>query len=152
MALADFVVVKIVGRCNLDAAGAKIRIDIVVANNGNIPVRQRQANGLADQVAIARVLRVNRDSSIAEHGFRSSGRDNQMTRAIAERIAEVPHVAGFFTVLHFEIGNGGVKLRVPVNQSLTAIDQSFIKQADKGSLHCTRQAFVHGEAFPRPVQ
>ena len=42
---------------------------------GNLAVHQRQPDCLAMQVAIARVLRVDRDRGIAQHGLRARGRD-----------------------------------------------------------------------------
>ena len=85
---------------------------------------------------------------VTKHGFRARCGYHQMARAIAERVAEVPHVASFFLVFDFKIGNRGVELWVPVDQTLAPIDQAFIKQADKGGLYGPGQAFVHGETFP----
>lgn len=70
VALAHFVVVEVVGRGDLDAAGAEFRVHIVVADDGDFPAGDGQLDGLADQVLIALVFRVDGDRRIAQHGFR----------------------------------------------------------------------------------
>ena len=47
VASAHFVVVKVVGRGNLDAAGTKLPVYVVVGNNGNGSAHQGQSNVLA---------------------------------------------------------------------------------------------------------
>ena len=52
VALADLVVVEVVRGRDLDAAGAEFGVDVVVGDDGNLAVRQRQcATCLADQAA-----------------------------------------------------------------------------------------------------
>ncbi len=152
VALADVVVIEVVRGRDLDAAGAEVGVDIVIADNRDLAVRQRQADHLADHVAVARVFRVYRHGGIAEHGFRARGGDHKMPGAVGQRVAEVPHVALFFLAFHFQIGNRGVQCRVPVDQALAAIDQAFFMQTDEGFLHGAGQLLVHRETFARPVQ
>ena len=151
MALAHFVVVEIVGRGNLHTAGAEVRVHVIVGDDGDITICQRQADGLADHVLVARVFRVHRHGSIAEHGFRAGSGDHQVPGTVGQGIAEVPHVALLFHVLHFQIGNGGVQGRVPVHQPFAAIDQAFFVQAHKNFAYRVGQALVHGEALAGPV-
>jgi len=76
--LADREVVEVVRRGDLDAAGAEGGVDVLVGNDRNVPVAQRQAHGLADQVPVALVVRVHRDGAVAEQGFRARGGDGEM--------------------------------------------------------------------------
>ena len=71
MALSHSVVVEIMSRCYLDAAGAKFQINVAVGNDRNLAIRQWQFDHLADQVLIAWVFRVHHHGRIAEHGFRT---------------------------------------------------------------------------------
>ena len=67
--LADFKVVEIVRRRDLDRAGAFFRIGVVVADDRNAPADQRQDRGLADQMLEALVVRMHGDRDVAEHGL-----------------------------------------------------------------------------------
>ncbi len=157
MTLADLVVVIVMGRGNLDATGTKFRIDIVIGNNRNLPVTQGQFHHFANQVFIAFIVRVYRQSGITEHGFRAGGGNYHMIFSISsfcalgKRITEIPEGAIFFFINNFQVGNRGMQFRVPVHQALAAIDQFFIVEADKHFGYSFGQPFIHGETFPGPV-
>ena len=82
MALPDLVIVKVMGRGDLDATGTKLGIDIVVGNNRDASACQRQFNKLTQQVLVAFVTGVDSNSGIAQHGFWSGGGDDKVTLAI----------------------------------------------------------------------
>ena len=151
VALAHFVVVEVMGRGDFHAAGTEVRVHVIVGDNRNIAVGQWQTHGLADQILIARVFRVHRHGGVTEHGFRAGGGHHQVPGPVGKRIAEVPHVALFFAVFHFQVGDRGVQGRVPVHQAFTAVDQALAVQAHEHFAHRVGQAVVHGEAFPGPV-
>lgn len=117
VAFADFVVVEIVRRGDLHAAGAFFHIGVFVADDADAAADQRQNDLFADQVFIARIFRVDRHAGIAQHGFRTGGGDHQVVfalggfRAVGQRVAQVPHGAFGFAVFHFQIGDGGAQLR-----------------------------------------
>ena len=48
MALAHLKIVEIVRRGNLDRAGTKLGVGVLVGDNGDLAVGQRQVNRLAD--------------------------------------------------------------------------------------------------------
>ncbi len=75
----DLVVVEIVRRGDLDATGPECGVDVGVGDDGNQPLRQRQPDILANQVAIAFVVRIHSDGSVAEHRLRARGRHYDMT-------------------------------------------------------------------------
>ena len=157
VALADFIVVEIVGRGDLHAAGAEFRVAIVVRDDRDTAANQRQFDELADQRLVALVVRVNSDGGIAEHGFRTGGGNDQVIvalgglGAIGQRILEVPQEAFLVVVFHFEVGNRRVQLSVPVDQTLAAVDQAVFMQAHEGFFYGFGQAVVHGEALAAPV-
>ncbi|MNF76730.1 hypothetical protein D3C84_588550 [compost metagenome] len=157
MAFADFVVVEVMGRGDLHAAGAELGIAIVVGDDRDASAYQRQLDVGADQRLVALVVRVYRDGAVAEHGFRAGGGDYQVVLAVGglvavgQGVAQVPQAALLVVVLHFEVGDGGVELGVPVDQALAAVDQAVLVQAHEGFFHRFRQAVVHGEALARPV-
>ncbi len=126
VALADLVVVEVVGRRDLHAAAAEGRIDVIVGDDRDLAPGQRQAQGLAHEVPVALVLGVHRDRDVAEHGLRSRRRDDQVARAVGERIAQVPQRPGLGLGDDFEVGQRGVQHRIPVHEALAAIDQAFL--------------------------
>ena len=90
------------GRCDLYAAGAERRIHIGVRDDGNALTHQGQGDELTNEGVEARVVRMNSDRSIAQHGFRSRGGDHDVVRticrarAICQRVADVPERTLFF--------------------------------------------------------
>ncbi len=151
MALADFVVVEVVRRGDLHAAGTESRIDVGVGDDRDIAPGERQLHPLSDQVTIAFIFRVHRDRGIAEHGFGARGGNHQVAAAVAQRVAQVPHAAVFFLGDDLEVGYRGVQLRIPVDEPLAAIDQPFPVQAHEHLAYRLRELRVHREAFARPV-
>src|SRR5690606_29748291 len=88
VALAHLVVVEVVGRGDLHAAGAEVPVHIVVGNDGDQPSGDGQAHLPADQMPVALVLRVHRYGGVAEHGFGTGGGDDQMITGAVDRVAE----------------------------------------------------------------
>ena len=93
----DFVVVKVVRRGDLHAAGAFFHISVFIADDGNAAVNQRQNNKFANQIFITRIFWVDGHAGIAQYGFRTGGGDDQVIftisgfRTVGQRIADVPH-------------------------------------------------------------
>ncbi len=52
---------------------------------------------------------------------------------------------------HFEIGDRGQQLGVPVDQPLVLVDEPFAIKLHEDFQHRARQPLVHGEALARPV-
>ena len=151
MAPADLEVVEVVGRGDLHRAGALLGIGVIVADDLDAPADQRQHRGLADQVLEALVFGMHRDRGVAEHGFRPRGRDHDEFIRSLDRIFDVPEMAPGLDLLHFEIGNGGQQLRVPIDQALVLVDQPGVVELDEHLEHGLGEAFIHGEALARPV-
>ena len=73
--LADLEIVEVVGRRDLDRACALFRVGIFVGDDRNQPADQRQANMAAEQMLVARIVRVRGDRGVAEHRLRPRGGD-----------------------------------------------------------------------------
>ena len=138
--MSNSVIVEIVGRRNLDYTRTKFFIDIIVRNNRDFAVTQRQFDSLAEQMRIALIFRMHHHGDVAQHGFRAGGGNGQMFQAFdrigfRQRIVDVPKKSIFFLLHHFEIGNSRSQLHIPVYEALTAINQAFVIQAHKGFSH-----------------
>ena len=75
MPLADFEIVEVMRGRDLDRARALFRIGIFVGDNRNQAADQRQANTAADQMLVARIVRMHRDRGVAQHRLRARGGD-----------------------------------------------------------------------------
>ncbi len=63
----------------------------------------------------------------------------------------MPQAAGFGLRDHLEVGQRRVQHRVPVHETLAAIDQPVLVQAHEDFEHGRGEACVHREAVARPV-
>ena len=113
---------------------------------------------LADQVTDPLVLRMHRNRGIAQHGFGAGGRHHDeacgiiRTEGLAlDRIAQIPEVAPDLDLLDLKIGYRRQKFRIPVDEPLVLVDQTFTVQLDEYFHDRARQALVHRETFARPV-
>jgi hypothetical protein len=86
---------------------------------------------LADEMPVAFVVGMHRHRDVAEHRFRPRGRDRDEGRRIVriearprERIADVPEMSLHLDLLHFEVGDGGAELGVPIDQPLVLVDEA----------------------------
>ena len=88
--LAYGVVIEVMRGRNFDAAGTELGIHVIICNDGDGPPRERQVDSLSHQIAIALIVGVDRNGGIAQHGFGTGRRDDQMTLAAAQGVAEMP--------------------------------------------------------------
>ena len=101
MALAYFKVMGIMGRRNLQGTGPKSRVHILVKDERNRPVHQREYHSLPFQTAIAVIRRVYRHSRIPEHGLRTRGGHNNPSFFAFKRISDVIKMPVVVFMIHF---------------------------------------------------
>ena len=100
----------------------------------NLPTRSR----------IALVLGMHRHRHVAQHrlGPRRRNRDEAVGLAL-DGVADVPEVALHLDLLHLEVGDRRLELRVPVDEPLVLVDQALLVEVD--------EHLEHGAATgPRP--
>lgn len=135
VALADFEVVEVVRRCDLDCARSLLRIGVFVRYDWNLAPDQRQDDVLADQMAITFVVRMHCDRSISEHGFRPRCCHDDESRCVFriegfafQRIAQIPQASLDLGLLDLNVRNCGEQFRVPIDQPLVLVDQTVAVQ------------------------
>ena len=69
MALPDFVIVKVMGGGDLDAARAEFGVNVMIGDHRNDATRQGQGHAGTNEVLIARVIGMDRNSGIPQHSF-----------------------------------------------------------------------------------
>ena len=149
--LSDLPVVEVMRRRDLDGAGAELAVDIGVRHDRNRAPGQRQRDALAHERTVALVVRIHRDGHVTQHRLGPRGGDHDRARPIRQRIADLPQLALLFLAVDLEIRHRGAELRVPVDETLAAIDEAVFVQAHEGFQHRRGQAVVHREALARPV-
>ncbi len=151
MTEADFIVIRIMRGCDLYNAGAELNVHIIIGNNRNLSVHDRQNQRFADDILIAVIIWIYGNRRIAEHGLRPCGGKLNIAAAIFKRITQMPEMACLILVLHFRVRNRGFAVRAPVYHSFALIDQTFIVEIYKDFLNGFGTAFVHRETFPVPI-
>ena len=114
---ADLKVVRVVRRGHLDRAGAEADLAVLIAHDRDLAVHDRQDAGLADEVLEFLVLGVDGDAGVAHHGLGARRRDNDVAAAIAERIADIPEMAGLVNVFDLRVGERRHAVRAPVDNA-----------------------------------
>ena len=153
-ALGDFVVVEVMRAGDLDRARPEGGIGVGVGDDGDqaavFPGPDGDFAKLADNGSVARVIDMNGHGAVAQHGFGTGGGDGNVVagfakrfdavfvlfdvfvgHAIGQRVFEVPHVAGNFEVLDFQIADRGFEMRIPVDQPFGAVDQPVLVHLDE---------------------
>ncbi|OPZ96337.1 MAG: hypothetical protein BWY71_01965 [Planctomycetes bacterium ADurb.Bin412] len=123
MPQSDFIVVGVMGRRNLQEAGALPPLNIIIGDNRDDPVRQGQFHHLAHHRRRPLILRIHRHRRIPQHGFRPGRRHHHIPAALRQRIADMPEIPLHFHMLHFIIRQGRLRHRVPVDQPLAPVNQ-----------------------------
>jgi len=151
VAIADLVIVAIMGGRDLQGACAEFPLDMVVENHRDDTVGQRQPDAYFLEMGVAFVIRVHGNGGVAQHGLGAGGGDDHVAGAVGIGVADMVELARLVLVLDLVIGKGGVAAGAPVDDIVALVDESFLVEADKDGAHRPRQPFVHGEAFPVPV-
>lgn len=145
---ADLEVVRVVGRGDLDRAGAELGVDVGVGDDRDRTVGQRQPDPLADEVRVPLVVRVDRDGRVTEHRLGAGGGDHQCLVALA--VLDRDQFAVVVLVLDLDVGDRGEAARTPVDDPLGAVDQPVVEQPLEDGLDGLGQSLVHREPLTGP--
>ena len=158
--LANLKVGNVVAGGYFQGAGAELRLDGFVADDGDGPVHDGQEGLLAHVGGVAGVFGMDGHAGVAEHGLRAGGGDGDVAPIFALRerengvgqgIADVVELAVLFLVFHFQVGEGGGATGAPVDDALVAVDEALVVEVDEGGADGLGRARVKGEAQAGPV-
>ncbi len=147
--LPDLEVVRIVGRGDLDRAGAERGVDVRIGHDRDAPAGQRQLDLDTDQVAVTVVVGMDGDPGVAEHCL-GPGRhhdDRRLTAAVPDR----DQLTVVIAVLDLDVRQRGHAPWAPVDDPLGAVDQSVVVEPPEDRLDGPGEPVVHGEPFAGPV-
>ena len=131
MPQADLKVVGVVRRGHFDRARAEADLAVFVAHDRNLAVHDRKNAGLADQVLELLVLGVHGNAGIAHHGLGPGRCNDDVSRTVRERVADVPQVAGLVGVFDLRVRQRRQAVRAPVDDAASLVDEAlFIHLAE----------------------
>ena len=152
MALSDFKVVRVMSRCDLDAACTELHIDILIGDDRDLSACERQLEHLSDYVFISVIIRVYSDSCIAEQGFRT-GRGNFHKPAFLTdyRIINVPEEAVLIDMFDLSVRDRRSADRAPVDDLGAFVNVAFLIKAHEHFKDRVGTAFIHCKSLTLPV-
>ena len=152
MAAANLEVVEIVRRRDLDGAASLFGVGPGIGDDRDSPAHQREDGMTPDQRRMTGIVWVNGDTCIAQHGFGTGG-GNGDVKAVGslDGVPEVPEVTTRLPCLDLKIRNRRFQAGIPVDEPLVAVDEALFMEGHEDLDDGLRQAFIHGEAFTRPV-
>ena len=151
MALAYLEVIGVVGGGDLYNAGTLFHIGVLIADDGNFLIQQRQNDMAAVQMGIAGIVAVDGDGGIAQHGLGTGSGKLQLLTGLLDGVQQVPEVAVLLLILYLGIADGGAAGGTPVDHAVAPINEPLIVQALEHQLYRAGAALIEGEAFPLPV-
>ena len=147
----DLEVIGVVGGGDLDDTGALFHVGVLVADDGDFLVQQGQDDGAAVELLVALVIRVDGHGHVAQHGLGTGGGDLQALIGTLDGVQQIPEVAVLLLMLDFGVGDGGLALGAPVDQTVAAVDLAFVVQLHEDFQHGLGALLVHGEVVAGPV-
>ena len=152
VAPADLEVVGVVGRGDLQGAGAEVFFNIGVGQQGDFAARARQQQGGAMEGLVALVFRVHGHGDVAGDGLRAGGgHGDEGARLALHLVLDVVELAVGLLVLRLDVAEGRAAAGAPVDDVVALVDEALVVEVDEGLLDRLAQARVHGEALIAPI-
>src|SRR5215203_359499 len=151
-------VVGVMRRGDLEDTRTELGIYVLVGEDLYLSLDERHHDPAPDEVPVPCVLRVDDERHVAEHRFRTGGEDlgvffsvGTRTSAIHEGVANAVEPALHVLVVDLEVRDSRAVVRAPVGDTVAAVDQTFLVQADKSSEHRVDVIIVHRVPEATPV-
>ena len=140
---------------DLQHACAKLNVDMLVGNDRQMRLvfhRQRPHRMFANQVSVARIVRVHRKPTVAGDGLRPRGRNLQPSARLLDDLhLEIIELAVLLLHDDLLVREGRQRLGAPVHHPLAAVDVPLFIEIHEDALHAFRVFLVHRETQPRPI-
>jgi len=94
---------------------------------------------------------VDGDGGVAEHGFGTSGGDDDFALAVYAWIGNIPEGAFFFFVIDFDVSEGGLMLGTVIDKLFTSVNEAVLPESLEGIVDGVDDLLVESEDLGRPV-
>ena len=143
---------RVVGRGDLQRAGAELRVDGLIAHHRDDTTHDGEDDVAAPDAVVARVVRMHRNPGVAQHRLGTGGSHGHGPAwVVFQRVANVIELTVHVLVVNFQIGEGGGAADAAVDDALVAIDQPLFIQADEGGSDGVAGAWLQREFVSFPV-
>ncbi len=148
MSAPDFEIVRIMRWRDLHGASAELGICVLVRDDGNRQIHDRQQDIPPDERRIPFVARVHGHGDVAEHRLGARRGDDDAARGIVlHRIGDVVEGAARLLAFGLFVGKGRQAARTPVNHAVSPIDEPTLEKAHEALAH--RDAQLRAERVRR---
>ena len=100
MSLTHGVIIEVVRGRDFDAARSELRINVVVGNDGDFSVTERQRDHLSNEVLVTFIVWIYSDGRIAKHRLRTGSCHGDDLVGVNHWVLQVPQMARFFLLHH----------------------------------------------------
>mmetsp|Transcript_7294 Transcript_7294/g.12273 ORF Transcript_7294/g.12273 Transcript_7294/m.12273 type:complete len:273 (+) Transcript_7294:1807-2625(+) len=142
VALAQLVVVGVVGGGDFQGTGPEFPVHILIRNHWDEAISGGHLHLLADQVFVPLVLGMHAHSRVSQNRLRARRGDGNKHLRISigvsvsgEYVLEVVEFALLLAVLHLQVAHRGLQMRTPVDQVVAPVDEAPLVQALEGLGH-----------------
>ncbi len=149
---ADREVGRIVARRHLQRARPELTLDERVRDDRHAPLDVRHDRFLADELAVALVLRMNRDRDVRQDRRRTDGCDRDAALTVRKRIRDVQQCVVDVDVVELEIRQRARVEWTPVDDAVVAVDPAAAVQVDEKAHHGARVLVVERESLAPVVE
>ena len=138
VALADYVVVRVMAGRHFEGSGAELRVDVFIGDDRDLAFEDGHEGGLADEMGVAFVVGMDGDGGVAEDGLGAGRADLDVVGRVsgsvrrAQGIAECVELAFDGLVFDFEVADGALAPRAPVDEIVAAVDEVVVVETDEG--------------------
>ena len=105
MSEANLKVVRVMSRCDLNAACSEVHFNIVIGNDRDLSVNDRKNKCLADDILVSFIVRVNCNCGIAEHCLGSCRCKLKIAASVLKRITKMPEVTCLILIFNLGVRN-----------------------------------------------
>jgi hypothetical protein len=123
-----------------------------IFDHGKLAADDRQDRRLTTELRGARIVRMDRESGVAEHRLRPRRRDDGSRRDAGHVVPDAVQRSLLVLVDDFEIRHRGSAPRAPVDDVAAAIDEILLVETHERVAYGRRQVRVESEALARPVE
>ena len=151
VALAHFKVVRVVGRRNLYGACPESDVDIVVGNDFDFAVYERDDDLFADKPLHPFVFRIYGDGRIAHDRFRTGRGDHDVVVFADDGVFNIPQMALYVRMVDFDVAQSRMAMGAPVRNALALINQALFIKRHEYFADGAGADIVHRKALAAPV-
>ena len=151
MPLANLVIVVIMSRSDFYSAGAIFHIGVLVGDDWDLSISQRQVNFFTNKVFVSLVFWVYSYGCVTKQCLWASSRYDDFFITINHWVCDIPELALFILVIHLNIGKRSLMFWTIVNEFFASVNHAVFPHFFECGIDTANNIFVQskGEISPR---